>query len=374
MHYKSLLTVYLPEITPDPEWEKEIMDKIASIQSQPQKKEVFPFMRNLIIGDLKNISTAFGRELTPVIHKAMERYNYNTEDERYLKFEDRTDEYLKMYNENINCIKLPNGLILEENNYRFWDKFIIKGGQVYEKYAGPLHHPKRTKKSKKMQALLDYSRKKLYKSFDDFVETYCCGILNEKTGKYGEWYNPDGTYDWYSVGGRWPQMFLVKNDCSEYSVGERRDFAENTDDAPEGYRWVVCARKKDIQWDAMRQWRNQQATESFEKLEAMFKLGIIDESVHAINEKGILVWGKLVYRKGETLEEYLSQHGIPDDWRYPISVHDIFNENEYYSETDNAVYDEETKSWKVVGWQEVLDEYIDNADDNIVFVGIDYHI
>ena len=225
-----------------------------------------------------------------------------------------------------------------------------------------------------MQALLDYSRKKLYKSFDDFVETYCCGILNEKTGKYGEWYNPDGTYDWYSVGGRWPQMFLVKNDCSEYSVGELRDFAEITDDAPEGYRWVACARKKDIQWDVMRQWSNQQATESFEKLEAMFKSGIIDESVYAINEDGILAWGKLVYRKDETLEEFLSKHGIPDDWRYPISVHDIFNEDEYHSETDNAVYDEETKSWKSIGWQEVLDEYIDDADEDVVFVGIDYHL
>lgn len=374
MHYKSLLTVYLPEVTPEPVWEKEIADKIAFIKSEPHKIGKYSFMQELIIGDLKNISTAFGRELTLVIHKAMERYNYNTEDERYLKFEDRTDEYLQMYNENINCIKLPNGLILEENNYRFWDKFIIKGGLVYEKHAGPLHHPKRTKKSKKMQALLDYSRKKLYKSFDDFVETYCCGILNEKTGKYGEWYNPDGTYDWYSVGGRWPQMFLVKNDCSEYSVGELRDFAEITDDAPEGYRWVACARKKDIQWDVMRQWSNQQATESFEKLEAMFKSGIIDESVYAINEDGILAWGKLVYRKDETLEEFLSKHGIPDDWRYPISVHDIFNEDEYHSETDNAVYDEETKSWKSIGWQEVLDEYIDDADEDVVFVGIDYHL
>ena len=139
-----------PEVTPEPVWEKEIADKIAFIKSEPHKIGKYSFMQELIIGDLKNISTAFGRELTLVIHKAMERYNYNTEDERYLKFEDRTDEYLQMYNENINCIKLPNGLILEENNYRFWDKFIIKGGLVYEKHAGPLHHPKRTKKSKKI--------------------------------------------------------------------------------------------------------------------------------------------------------------------------------------------------------------------------------
>lgn len=374
MHFKSLLTVYLPTITPDLEWEKEVTDKIVLAQSMSQEKSKYSFMRNIFLEEIRNIATTFGRELTPVIRQTMERFNCYTEDKRYLEFDDRTDEYLEQYDETTICIKFPDGRIVEERTRLVWDKFSVKDGLVYEKYAGPLRHPKRTKKAKKMKVLLDYPRKKLYKSFDEFVEDYCGGIRNEKTEKYGEWYNPNGVYDWYSIGGRWPEMFLVKIDCTEYSAGERRMFNESEYKAPEGYRWVACARKKDVQWDVMRQWRNEKATERFRKLEAMFKSGTIDETVHAINENGILIWGKLVYRKDETLEEFLSEYGIPDNWQYPLNVGDIFNEDEHFCEHDHAVFDEATKTWNMTGWHEILDAYIENADEEVVFVGIDYHM
>ena len=54
-----------------------------------------------------------------------------------------------------------------------------------------------------------YPRRKMYKSFEDYLDQECYAVLNEETGKYGEWFNPDGVYDWYSIGGRWPAMFLV---------------------------------------------------------------------------------------------------------------------------------------------------------------------
>lgn len=375
MHFRSLLTVNLPATTPDPEWEKDISKTLEELRSSQAEKIMDNVMLRIHSEMLNSIGNSFGRELIPVIREKMERFNYGTEDRRFLEFEDHTSEYLHAYNENVTCIKLADGRIVEENSRFVWDRFIVQNGLVYQKYAGPLHHPKRTKKAKKMKAILDYPRRKLYKSFEDYLEQECYAVLNEETGKYGEWYNPNGVYDWYSIGGRWPAMFLVKTDCTEYSFGERGLFTEEKYPAPEGYMWVACARKKDIYWDEMRKWRNQKATERFHKLEEMFHTGETEEKYLKVTEAGVLSYGELVYHKGETLEEYLKEYGIPDEWRYPIGVHDIFHEEQYLSKDQYERYDEETHKWTTVeGWRETLDDFIDDAEDEEVFVGIDYHI
>ena len=189
----------------------------------------------------------------------------------------------------------------------------------------------------------------------------------------GEWYNPDSTYDWYQIGGRWPEMFLVKTDCVEFSYGERESMDDADYPAPEGYRWVACARKKDIQWEAMRQWRNRQAEERFHELEEMFQAGGRPDSYLKWTEEGLFRWGEQVYRKDQTLEEFLEKYGFPASVKYPISVCGIFIDEAYYSEYD-AVYDEELRKWVPCSWQEAVDNHIDDADDNTVFVGIDYHM
>lgn len=375
MHFRSLLTVYIPDVQQEPEWENDISEKIKIAEDLPGSKIAHNVMRKILIEEMCNVSTAFGRELNPVIRDTMERFNCGTEDKRFLEFEDHTEEYLRDYNDITTCIKLPDGRIVEEYSKPLWDKFIVKDGRVYQKYAGPLHHPKRTKKAKKMKALLDYPRRKLYKSFEDYVDQECYGSFNEETGKYGEWYNPDGVFDWYSIGGRWPDMFLVKTDCTEYSFGERGLFTKDSYPAPDGYMWVACARKKDIQWDVMRRWRTDRATERFHQLEAMFHSGEKDETVHAITEEGIMAWGEIVYHKGQTLEDYLNIYGIPASWKYPISVHDIFQDDHVLSKSGYDEFDSETKKWKTTdAWRRTIDEFIDDADDDDIFIGIDYHI
>lgn len=373
MHFRSLLTVYLPEVTPEPEWEKDISAAIEELKHiQPQK-----IMDNVIhemrIEGLTNIANAFARELTPVIRETMERFNCETEDKRFLEFEDRTSELLADYNKRVTCVVLPDGRIVEEDSRPLWGKFIVRDGLVYQKHAGPLHHPKRTKKAKKMKVLLDYPRRKLYKSFVDYLDQECYAVLNEETGKYGEWFNPDGVYDWYSIGGRWPDMFMVKDDCADYSLGESGIFTYREYPASEGYIWVACARKRDIQWDMMRQWRNQKATERFHQLETMFNAGTTEEKYHRVTEEGVFSYGALVYRKDETLDEFLAEYGIPDSWKYPISVHDIFHDemniNQY-----SCTYKETGGKWDSIDWRRTIDEFIDDADDDDVFVGIDYHI
>lgn len=64
--------------------------------------------------------------------------------------------------------------------------------------------------------------------------------------------NPNGICDWYEVGGRWSQLFLVKDSCTEFSYGEFSS-SEKEVEAPEGYQWVCVARKKEIAWEAARE-------------------------------------------------------------------------------------------------------------------------
>lgn len=149
---------------------------------------------------------------------------------------------------------------------------------------------KRTKKAKKMTVLPDYPRTKLFKTFEEYAEER--GVpFDEQKERYGYWYNHNGMWDWYSIGGRWADMFLVKDTCTEFSPGERswcnseKDFV-----APEGYRWVCAARKKDIDWQKMREWETQKRTEWFERLQRMVAdnkpeeqfSGIVDEKESAI--------------------------------------------------------------------------------------------
>lgn len=369
MHYRSMLFIELPAVRKDDQWEQQVQERMEEVKAQHPGKIAEKVLLELTLGMLSNIRTTFGRELTEVIHKKMARFVYETDDPELLEFEDRTDEYLADFNKNIVCVSTPDGRILSVNDYEFMKEFKIQDGKVYQKKDGKL---KRTITARRMRVLPAYPQSKLYRSFDEFVEDQG-GCKNEDTGRYGEWYNPYGICDWYSIGGRWPEMFLVKLDCPEYSYGECESMDDSKHPAPEGYRWVACARKKDIQWDAMRQWRNQQARERFEKLEKMFQSGEPDETVHRITEEGIVCWGDLIYRKGQTLEEYMEKYAIPDSWKYPISVCGIFIDENYYAEGE-VRFDADGKPMQHLSWQEVMEIFIDDADDEIVFVGIDYHM
>ena len=81
MHFRSLLTVNLPAVTPDPEWEKDISKAIEELHSlQPQPGIIMDnVMLQIHIERLNSINNTFGRELIPVIHETMERFNCCTE-------------------------------------------------------------------------------------------------------------------------------------------------------------------------------------------------------------------------------------------------------------------------------------------------------
>ncbi|MEY8389816.1 hypothetical protein D3Z47_02110 [Lachnospiraceae bacterium] len=374
MHYLTLAAIEIHEVVEDREtdiWIAEILEELKT-QKQTDTKNI---MLDIESGKWENLQSAFSRAVDSGISDVMYPYYASTEDPEYLEFDNRTEKLREEYEGVADCIKLPQGTIVEQHGAPLWSRFIVRDGKVFQKDAGPLHHEKRTKKAKRMAALPDYPRRKLYKSFAEYAEDRCGFSFDEEHQGYGYYYNPNAIWDWYSVGGRWPELFLVKDSCTEYSVGERgRGNADRMAKAPEGYRWVCAARKKDIAWEAMRDWRNRETAEHFHKLEQMFLAGKTNPGFPGeIVPEGIMRFDRLVYRKDSSLEEYLEEYGIPGSWKYPVGSHDIVDSDRWMSMED-SVPDPESGNYVPVDWRSCIDGYIDNLDEDTVLAAVDYHI
>ncbi len=373
MHFRTLGVIYVPEMEDDPVVDQQIAQEIEDMEKIPVNGLV-SIIRNIRIKELKNKRDAFSRQVSYEIDSLMEPYDQNTENPAYLVFEDHTEELKQDFEASADCIRLPDGRIMEATDYHYCRGLIIKDGAVYAKKAGPLKHIKKTRKSRKYKALPAYPRKKVYKDFKDYAENWRGYDFDEDHQGYGYNCNPDGMWDWFVIGGRWPTTFLVKDDCKECSLGEH-DYQDPEDaaTAPEGYRWVSAARKKDIQWDMMRQWHTEQITKQFLAMQTAFDTGS-ELSDHWFRRcaDGFYSFDGCAYLAGDTLEQHLAKHDIPADWKYPVSFADIVTEDGWEGE-----FKEFRKSKTLEGIEEMLrrvtDETIDNCDDDAVLVSIDYH-
>ena len=374
MHFLTLAILEIPEVREDKELDKQIVEALKELELQKQI-ETKNFMLDFTIGRFQNLQSSFSRAVNDGVSELMYPYCASMEDPEYLEFDDRTEKLREEYKSAVDCIKLPQGTIVEQYGDPLWGRFIIRDGKVFQRDAGPLHHEKRTKKAKRMIALSNYPRRKLYKSFEEYAEERCGFSFDEKHQGYGYYYNPNAIWDWYSIGGRWPERFLVKDSCLEYSIGETSwcNSGEKAE-APEGYLWVCAARKKDIAWEEMRNWRNQKAKERFYKLERMFLAGKTDSDFDGeIVPDGVMHWGRYVYRKGSALEEYLEEYGIPNSWKYPIGSHDIVDAGQWLS-IEDRVLDPESGNYVPVDWRSCIDGHIDEMDEDAVLAAVDYHI
>lgn len=373
MHFRTLAAVHSPiTIEEDKAKDLEIAVALAELKARKDAEK-----DNVMIGfcmeELKNLQSSFARAVDREICGIMDYYSTDPINPEYLSFVDYTEDLRMEYDSTADCIRLPQGKIVEANRYPLWGRFVIRDGKVFQREAGPLKHEKRTKKAKRMKALPEYPRKKLYASFKDYAENERGFSYDEEHRGYGYICNPNAMWDWYQIGGRWPEMFLVKDSCTEYSVGERSWCNEDSKSvAPEGYIWVCAAKKKDIEWQVMREWREKKAREHFSKLEKMFVTGQLEEGFRgAITPQGVLYYGKMVYFKDESVEDYLNRNDILDNRKYPVYVHDIVDADNWFSRDDFNWTNNEAVP---VDWAERIDGYIDDLEDEDILVGVDYHI
>lgn len=378
MHFSYLVTVDIPQITPDPQYDQMIQDRITEIKESMNGDDKSDFMKGIALTELLGLQNEFARQVSHEIANVMEPFSEGTEDPDYLEFDDRTDE-LKQEYENDTCdfIQLPEGRMVNIYNRAVYDKFFIgEDGKVYQKYFGQLKQPKRSKRAKKMVAFKDYPYKKLYKTFEQFATEAKGFDYDEEHQGYGYFYNPNAFWDWYQIGGRWPQMFLVKDTCEDSSVGERSWYNENEKyEAPEGYKWVCAARKKDIQWQAHYDWNLKKKTELYHNLLVYFAKGECPKEWHAmITKDGITVWGDKLYIKGETLDEFLVRCKVTKDYPYQIFPFGYLHDYDYVTEESVVMENNKYQAIDDKDWYRMVKRLFDDADDEKVFVGVDCHI
>ena len=303
-------------------------------------------------------------------------YNSGTTNPAYMEFNDRTDEGRKTSeHDGIDCVKRPDGRIIPCQEFEFCDRYELYDGKVYQQRFGPLRHRKRTKKSKKYRALPNYPLRKLYPTFEHFMADYWGYTAEEGTGRYGYYFNPNGKWDWWQIGGRWPFRFLVKNDCDVTVAGELSYLFNELPkcDTPEGYRWVAGARKCDVAWDVMRDFIRDKCTKQFRQYEEWYKAGEIPKEMAigvVLTEDGIVSRGDYLYRKGETLEDHLNSLGLSEQHQYYIGTCACVDADGW---SDNGWLTSDSSEDETQAWYKAVSEFIAKQPDNTLLVSVDCH-
>lgn len=373
MHFHSLAVLRIPQVEEDLNETAKVASELASLE---RMEEIGPksIMRQVFIRELKGQLNSFSREVCRGIEDLM--HPYGSESEDCYEFCDQKGDVQTGYeNRSCDCVRLPDGRIVSLYDRSVYGKFVIQNGQVFQKKAGPLQHPMRTHTAKKMKALPDYPFKKLYKTMHEYAIDYCDYEYDEATEGYGYYCNPNAMWDWYQIGGRWPVTFLVKDTCTEYSFGERSWGNGDTEfPCPEGYMWVSAARKKDIEWAAMKDLYLQRAKKRFQELESMFVTGETEPERYLLVKDGsVFSFADLVYKIGESEEEYLNRCRLSDNWKYPVSFCDLVDENDWLAQGHDYQAPENEEQMTLT-WEETIQQFIEDLDEDDVLVSIDYHM
>lgn len=346
MHFSYLIKLDIPQIEEDAEENKKVsadLDRIKNMSVEEVKDDI---ARKIDIKMLSGLTTTFARTVDNMAADYLEQFYENTDNENYLEFDDRTEEVKEEYmNERLDCMKFPNGTIVYNDEH-----FQIRNGKVYECKTKDFKTKfVRTKKAKKIKPVFNYPANKLYKTLYDYA-IYCSYMEGPKEGTFGQYYNPNGIYDWYSLGGRWADTFLVKNDCKEYSIGYRDDEEYK---APYGYKWVAAARKKDIAWQVQEKYLKRKVINEYYETIQNVRFGKYSVSIKKLSEYlndesffcGVKFYMGSMYGYIDTDDEYITEDEMP--------------------ETDN-----EKKNDK---WFHMLSDFIDGLDEEAVLVEVDMH-
>ncbi len=374
-HFVTLVNFYMPEQEENC-WENNYYAaKVAAIKEELEKNPENPVLR-VTLRHLQNKVSTLERSVEHEIGELMAPFCEGTEDPEYLEFNDRTNDLHREYEtDTTNCIRLPNGVIVSMYDQAVSGKYLIKDGKVYQRKAGRLGREKRTKKAKKLCALTEYPVKKLYPTLEQYAEEHCGYDFDREHNAYGYYCNPNAFWDWYSIGGRWPFQFLVR-DTAEYIRGERSWGNEDTAcEAPEGYLWVCGARKKDIAWELMKEWEVQHARKRFELLTEAFRSGKAPEgSFWKITEDGIFSFLTQIYFKDESEETYLRRNGLAPDQRMVPDAYSFLQDGDWNSQGDMGWWGISSNDKEPETWRQMMSNYLDSIPDDHFIVGIDCHI
>lgn len=381
MHYSLLMAIELPK------------DKGVATAKEPTHTAVMDIVESLLDGSADGTSVEkldvfakqipaksdFETSIDMIADDMLAPYFQNTDNPAYLTLWDETDAGLEQYETGcVEYVRMPDGRILASYDCEFRRRYVLVDGLVYRHRFGKLHHRKRTKRAKQIKVMPSRPLKELYSTFDAFMRQHWGAEYDEATGRYGAYFNPNGMWDWYQVGGRWPFRFFTKCglDMIIPSKGCYPDGTIPDKKTPEGYRWVVGARKADIAWDVMLNFYREEQREQFRRYEQWMSEGVVPKEYkrdYRICGDTIIYWSSVVYQKGVTEGEYLSRVGLGPECRYPINTAAILDGDGLHSLFDDDMEDYYKDDKVKQAWRKKVSDFIEKQPEDIVLLSIDCH-
>ena len=307
------------------------------------------------------------------LESIMAPYDEGTEDARFAEFCDRTEEAKENYaNEKIRAIRFPDGHMVPMFSHEFTDKYMFAEDTIFEK--DPEDSSKRIESdaAKALKVVEDQPISAFY-TFPRYCSDYC-GYIKGKGGTWGCISNPNAEWDWYDIGGRFPGEFLTRSDNNQV-LPVRKD--EVVPDAPRGYRYVNAARMKDIAWDKIRELKVEAVKTGYERLKKAFEAKDSTElpTYAQITEDGIAGWCEMLFRKGETLEQYMSDRGATEADQYPIDTYAFIDrDGEWHAHGEMGWFGVSMNEKPAREWRDELVGQSKLIDPEDVLVCVDCHI
>lgn len=309
-----------------------------------------------------------------VLYSILAPYDEGTEEPECLEFQDTTEKAVREYKtDTMRAVRYPDGKIVSAYSREFGERFTVENDTILEKLDKEHGGYQETEASKELAFIPDYPVSQKY-SFEEYCSEYC-GYLKRHDGRWGYYCNPDATWDWYQIGGRFSGELLVR-EGTENALYLAEEY-EKEITHPEGFRYVNGAFMKDIAWEKMRELKLEAVKANYERFSEAFrtqdksKLG----TLASITEEGISEWGTMLYLKDETLEEYMIRRGVTDADLHPIQTFAFVNtEGEWFASGDMGWFGMSSNDKPERVWLDdikVLTEEI--AEDDFVVI-VDCHI
>lgn len=317
---------------------------------------------------IKNLNSAYSVAIEEAVAKALDPYAFECEDPEFTEFYDETEDLKHSYEINtMNVFKIGNKYYSPYYDKEVKHLHLDDDGVVREVTEDGKHFLSAT--AKKATAL-KIPVKEYYKSFKKYANAQSSYHEDKKT--WGYYYNPSGIYDWYSIGGRWRGLFLVKEDCSYASEGYEGLYDKPLKPAPDGYKWVSAARKKDIKLDLMVESLREDLLAEYNDLWQMWETQTVKDGYWVdIRIDGIYRFGNLVYRPGMSLDEFIDGKHL--DTNHAISrwfhgfIDTRINPHEFpYHDIDDRNNDNDL-------WFNEFSQFLNSLDDDTVLVTVDIH-
>lgn len=307
------------------------------------------------------------------LDEVMAPYEEQTDNAAYLEFVDKTSEAKEEYETgSIEAVRFPDGRVVPTFMDTFYKRFRVRNDQVIVEKdpQDPLGDERETEASRQLTLIPEYPLKECYQSLDDYCSMYC-GYRKNSAGAWGYTHNPNAKWDWFTTEGRFSGMLLVRADAPDCLINE------NDKSGISGYCSANGARMKDIAWGKMQELIKESAIESYNILSHAFATGDKSElgPLSFITKDGIEGWGEVLYRDGESLEEFMSRRGATDEDKHPFNVYAFVDASgKWHAEDEMGWWGISTSMKEPRSWKDEVKSLMEAVAENDYLVVVDCHI